>query len=75
MGSLTRASRERGAVNLEMTLGWGYAGHDGVIMPGGGRMEVRAEWPARGELESAIRAAMPSVADPFARLGFRSMSI
>jgi hypothetical protein len=69
MGSLTRASRERGPVNLDMTVGWGYAGRDGVIMPGGGRTEDRTEWPSWGEIESAIRAAAPGVTDPLARLG------
>ncbi len=39
LGTLTRASREQSAVDLRVTVPWGYAGRDGVIMPGGGRIE------------------------------------
>src|SRR3984893_15939389 len=39
IGTLARASRERGPIDLRVTVGWGYAGRDGVIMPGGGRVE------------------------------------
>jgi hypothetical protein len=66
---LTRTSRERGPVNLNVTVGWGYAGRDSVIMPGGGRTELHREWPSAAELETAIRSAFPSSTEPLARLG------
>ena len=69
IGSLTRSSRERGPVNLNVTVRWGYAGRDGVITPGGGRTETRPEWPAAAELETAIRSAFPSTTEPLAPLG------
>jgi hypothetical protein len=69
IGALMRVSRERGPIDLRVTVGWGYAGRDGVIMPGGGRIEEQAAWPQSGESETSIRSALSSVSDPFVRLG------
>jgi hypothetical protein len=69
VGTLIRGSRKRGAVDLRMTTAWGYAGRDGVIMPGGGRIEAQPSWLEAAELETALRAVAPDVSDPLARLG------
>jgi hypothetical protein len=69
MGNLTRATRERGTVDLRVTAAWGYAGRDGVIMPGGGRVEPQGEWPEEAELTAALRMLAPTADDPLALLG------
>jgi hypothetical protein len=69
LGTLTRVSRQRGPVDLHVTAGWGYAGRDGVIMPGGGRVELQHSWPESAELQTSLRAVAPRVDDPLTLLG------
>ena len=69
MGSVTRFSPGRGSIDLRVTAPWGYAGRDGVIMPGGGGVEPEAQWPQGTELRDDLRALAPNLDDPLARLG------
>jgi Type ISP C-terminal specificity domain len=69
IGNLTRIARDQSPVDLRITSPWGYAGRDGVIMPGTGRVEPQDGWPDRAGLETALRALAASVADPLALLG------
>jgi Type ISP C-terminal specificity domain len=69
MGIIKRATAAQGPIDLRVTAPWGYAARDGVIMPGGGRVEPETEWPERAELGAALRALAPSAADPLRLLG------
>jgi hypothetical protein len=69
VGTLIRTTRERGSIDLRLTAPWGYAGREGVIMPGGGRVEDVEEWPERDQFETALRAFVPTARNPLAQLG------
>jgi hypothetical protein len=48
---------------------WGYAGRDGVVMPGSGRVEAEAEWPRAAELRGRLSTVAPHANDPLSLLG------
>jgi hypothetical protein len=39
IGTLARHTPGQGPVDLRVTATWGYAGRDGIVMPGGGHVE------------------------------------
>jgi hypothetical protein len=69
LGTLIRTTGDRDPVDLRVTAPWGYAGHDGAIMPGGGHVEPHDGWPEPSELATALRAVSRHTGDPLALLG------
>lgn len=69
LGALTRVSRQRGPVDLSVTINWGYPGRDGVIMPGGGRVQELQAWPNAAEMETTLREIAARTDSPLAALG------
>jgi hypothetical protein len=69
LGAVKRVETAPGPVDLRVTIGWSYEGRDGVIMPGGGRIEAQPHWTDADELQAALRALVPNATEPLGLLG------